>query len=880
MSNFYSKWKQYLQEAQQDAMVLRKINRKLISDEVPPQPTEHPREYQERLDALERGDEYPNPMFPKGLVDWVESLPDNHFPRKARKRFAKWLANAVYKHETEIYVRSIDTVDNPKELNIHNNDVRYIADYLNGADGFPDDLWQKSLNEMFKLAEEWHHQLAAGIIGKEDLTSGKLNYIGKKVVYKFENGFSIVEVDPREGERDYTKEEGLRCGWAHNEEEEKEFNKYYDEKGIPYLKRPNLVIRSAINDLDIEGCAMGHCVGGYCDVVSSGERIIYSLRSPGNEPHATIEVTSPSYIYRDYPPTPPKVEQIKGKGNAPPVEKYRPMIKQWLQTTNFQYERSEDYLNILSAEEIREKLFTGKLEADSERSLARSTQDPEIIEFFLNQILADGEISGGTDIKKVIQLGAPDLASSLLRNNSLSEDHRLRFLKINFQLQRPVLGVGVARLLGAMGDHFDTSSFDPASLASRVWEELGNELTTGYDDEKLYCMQALMELEQSSDLIKNEIINHLLSDEYIEGAAEQSDRLLRYQQQPYGATLQAYLGHKSPSREQVKKLYTIQKNQNFEKIIGNTGRLNGYISPSRGMSDELADEIIQDVKSGAVHEFSSRDLINMILNPRLSDSKKIQLLNVKNSIGQSILSLMQPQLPLGGIRYHISGKSYSRQLYEAAREKKFSKKLVKYMIDAGAFNPQYVNAWVGQRTKLTGKRPDIENYNENEREEVFNIVRSRQLEEFKSGIFDEDLFEEVDNYFRKNIMTKDKFYDILEEELNLKEEKGRSRQRGIYKFHCMISYNLTADGDRSRGLDDILADLRALENVTIVTVAIRNQKIAEGRYIAGLAIKFIPSTPGNLGTPENTKGRIVKDIKRLANVMSLFKLSSGLIRLE
>ena len=77
MSLFHNKWKGFLQEAQQDAMVLRKINRKLISDEVPPQPTEHPREYQERLDALERGDEYPNPMFPKGLVDWVESLPDN-----------------------------------------------------------------------------------------------------------------------------------------------------------------------------------------------------------------------------------------------------------------------------------------------------------------------------------------------------------------------------------------------------------------------------------------------------------------------------------------------------------------------------------------------------------------------------------------------------------------------------------------------------------------------------------------------------------------------------------------------------------------------------------------------------------------------------------
>ena len=129
-------------------------------------------------------------------------------------------------------------------------------------------------------------------------------------------------------------------------------------------------------------------------------------------------------------------------------------------------------------------------------------------------------------------------------------------------------------------------------------------------------------------------------------------------------------------------------------------------------------------------------------------------------------------------------------------------------------------------------------------------------------------------------MTKNTFYGNLEKELNIREEKGRSRQRGIYKFHCMISYSLTTEGDKTRGLDDILADLRALENVTIVTVAIRNQKIAEGRYIAGLSIKFIPSTPGNLGTPENTKSRIVRDIKRLQNVQSLFKLSAGLIRLE
>ena len=146
--------------------------------------------------------------------------------------------------------------------------------------------------------------------------------------------------------------------------------------------------------------------------------------------------------------------------------------------------------------------------------------------------------------------------------------------------------------------------------------------------------------------------------------------------------------------------------------------------------------------------------------------------------------------------------------------------------------------------------------------------------------YEDDMFQEVNKYFRKNVMTKESFYDTIKEQLNISEEKGRSRQRGIYKFYCMISYGLTAEGEKTRGLDDILADMRALPNVTIVTVAIRNQKVAEGRYIAGLAIKFIPSTPGDMNTPENVKARIVRDIKRLTNVHSLFKLSTGLIRLE
>ncbi len=114
----------------------------------------------------------------------------------------------------------------------------------------------------------------------------------------------------------------------------------------------------------------------------------------------------------------------------------------------------------------------------------------------------------------------------------------------------------------------------------------------------------------------------------------------------------------------------------------------------------------------------------------------------------------------------------------------------------------------------------------------------------------------------------------------INEELGRSRQRGIYKFYCMLSYNLTTLEGKSRGLDDILADLRALPNVTIVTVVIRNQKISERNYVAGLSVKFIPSIPGQFNSPEDVKQRILRDIRKLNNVGSVFKISAGLERLE
>ena len=140
MSNFHIKWKQFLKEAEQDAKVLRKINVDRIRKEMPQFPDEEVRDYFTRIQDLERNPEYLNPIFPTGIVTWMESLPDNHFPRDGRKRFAKWLGNAIYTHETET-MNNLSSVDNPEQLQIHNNDIRYVADYLNGANEFPEDLW-------------------------------------------------------------------------------------------------------------------------------------------------------------------------------------------------------------------------------------------------------------------------------------------------------------------------------------------------------------------------------------------------------------------------------------------------------------------------------------------------------------------------------------------------------------------------------------------------------------------------------------------------------------------------------------------------------------------------------------------------------------------
>lgn len=67
-----------------------------------------------------------------------------------------------------------------------------------------------------------------------------------------------------------------------------------------------------------EGDSMGHCAGGY-----KPEHLI-SLYDENNSPHVTLEVRGRNVI------------QIKGKGNAAPVDKYKPMIKDFIASSKLQ----------------------------------------------------------------------------------------------------------------------------------------------------------------------------------------------------------------------------------------------------------------------------------------------------------------------------------------------------------------------------------------------------------------------------------------------------------------------------------------------------------------------------------------------------------------
>jgi len=107
------------------------------------------------------------------------------------------------------------------------------------------------------------------------------------------------------------------------------------------------------------------------------------------------------------------------------------------------------------------------------------------------------------------------------------------------------------------------------------------------------------------------------------------------------------------------------------------------------------------------------------------------------------------------------------------------------------------------------------------------------------------------------------------------EKEERSRQFGVYQFYLMLGYSAGGGAKGFRGLEDIVADIRAIPSITVVTIMVKNQKISDTDYVAGLKIKYIPSLPGTIRTPEDAKLKILRTVKQVKGVRRLFKVSQG-----
>ena len=95
------------------------------------------------------------------------------------------------------------------------------------------------------------------------------------------------------------------------EENERIIYRCSDGKHFFMLLRPE--------DLSEEGDLMRNCVGGYTEKIRSGRSLIVSLRDDKNISHVTVEIDVETGM----------TLQIRGKGNADPVPRYKKFIAEF-----------------------------------------------------------------------------------------------------------------------------------------------------------------------------------------------------------------------------------------------------------------------------------------------------------------------------------------------------------------------------------------------------------------------------------------------------------------------------------------------------------------------------------------------------------------------
>lgn len=167
-----------------------------------------------------------------------------------------------------------------------------------------------------------------------------------------------------------------------------------------------------------EGALMGHCVGGrgYVESVRSGQCRIVSLRDADNKPHATIEIRQR------------KALQIKGKGNAPPVERWAALLRPFIKKANLAVGRDGEAIGLVTV-------------------AGRTCDHPDEV---VAHLLADGCLAPDSGLR--LRDACPPAALSFLRGRSadLGRESRLAV----YRATRPVassIGGGSSVLLTGPG---------------------------------------------------------------------------------------------------------------------------------------------------------------------------------------------------------------------------------------------------------------------------------------------------------------------------------------------------------------------------------------------------------------------------------------------
>lgn len=324
----------------------------------------------------------------QGIPDEIlaYALDDDTFPRKMQK----WVAIQLGKlHKLQLQDGFIQpAVPNPEH-------------------GTPQETINRNKRNLIEIRDMFNHRTRAGNFDINQLS----------MVPDPESGVSSAteQVDIWQAEMDETRGEGHANLYTQP-------NYNAEDLGDGFR-----MVEVVPDDLANEGAIMQHCVGDddqdYFEKVTGGNIKIYSLRDAKGWPHATIEIENDSEFDIEEHDNDPEtslydaygnpietdwnaynqrhaswnIVQIQGKQTAPPVDKYRPFLKTWLETHRDEFNVSDD--DLLSAtpeKELIALIIENPNDVDTFKKIHK-TLSPEGKASIANTIIANKGIGWSTE---------------------------------------------------------------------------------------------------------------------------------------------------------------------------------------------------------------------------------------------------------------------------------------------------------------------------------------------------------------------------------------------------------------------------------------------------------------------------------------------------